>query len=67
MPRKSHYTVKEASKKLGISRQAVMIAIKSGRLKAKTKPVKKMVLQIPTNSIDSFEVSLSHKERGLNS
>jgi len=65
MPKKTYYTITEAAKKLKITRPAVLKAIRSGRLKAKFATVQKREWQIPIGEVDRFEVSESHKERGL--
>jgi|GEM_PF-1305649 len=67
MTRRGPYTISEASKHLGISRESVFEAIKKGRLKARLKTVKiprKLWLIFP-ESVETYVVSPSHQERGL--
>lgn len=65
--KKDRYTVPQAAKHLGISPQAVLKAIKTGRLQGqmKTIQVPKKVWFISPKSIDKYVVSASHQERGL--
>jgi len=64
------YTTGEAAKKLGISKQAVSSAIKSGALKARRGKIVKTIVQVTKgwvvseDAIKSYRVSLSHQERG---
>lgn len=65
MPKKkTAYTITEAAKKLKISRQGVHKAINKGLLKARMGEVVQKVWLIPADSIDAYQVSVSHKERG---
>ena len=63
---KNGYTVPQAAKHLKISPQAVLKAIKTGRLKGqlKTIPVPKKIWFISPKSIETYVVSASHQERG---
>ncbi|HXF75906.1 MAG TPA: helix-turn-helix domain-containing protein [Methylomirabilota bacterium] len=73
MPKKT-YTITEAAKKLGISRQAVHDAIKKGLLEAeKGKFVQVIEIKrtvrgwhIPAAELEAYRkrLSLSHQERG---
>jgi excisionase family DNA binding protein len=67
MTRKQAYTVVEAAKRLGISKQAVRAAIKVGRLRARSGVVRKHVVLIPVAALDAFSVSQSHQARGKKS
>jgi excisionase family DNA binding protein len=64
--KKKYFTITEASKKLGISRQAVHEAIRRGQLKAtKGKVVQTVsVWLVPSSALKAYRVSLSHKRRG---
>jgi excisionase family DNA binding protein len=64
MPAKKTYTITEAAKRLGISRQAVHEAIKKGLLEAEQVEVVQSVWQIPAQSLKTYRVSQSHKQRG---
>jgi len=67
MKRKSKvYTITEAAKKLGISRQAVHDAIRKGQLKAKRGQIIQThtVWLLSANAIESYEVSGRHKSAG---
>jgi predicted DNA-binding protein (UPF0251 family) len=58
------YTITEAAKKLGISRQAVHLAIKKGALKARAKKIVEVIWQIPADSLESYRVSALHQTAG---
>lgn len=68
--KKTHFTITEAAKKLGISRPAVHEAIKTGRLKAKKGKVRQVQIiektgwLIPAKAVHDYRVSLSHQQRG---
>jgi len=66
MPAKKTYTITEAAKKLGISRQAVHDAIQRKLLRAEWGEVivRKRALLIPADSIRSYRVSASHQSAG---
>lgn len=64
MPRSKSYTLTEAAKKLGISRQAVHEAIQKGQLKAEKTEVTQTIWLIPESAIQDYHVSASHKRRG---
>ena len=61
-----YLTMSETTKKLKVSRQAVLGAIKSGRLKGKRVDPKTpaKVWVIDAESIGNFQVSVSHQKRG---
>ena len=61
---KKTYTITEAAKKLGISRQAVHLAIKKGALKAQAKKVVEVVWSIPAKSLELYSVSALHQTAG---
>lgn len=67
MARMRPYTLAEAAKQIGIARVSVLKAIRAGRLKAKLKIVHlpQRIWQINPRSVESYEVSSSHRERGL--
>ena len=66
------YTITEAAKKLGISRQAVHDAIKKGLLEGEkgssvqVVEIKRVIRgwHISEKSLAAYEVSASHKQRG---
>lgn len=66
--KKTHFTITEAAKKLGISRVAVHEAITTGRLKARRGKIRQIVEKtawlIPRKSLENYHVSLSHQQRG---
>lgn len=65
MNKQRTYTIREAARRLRISPEAVRKAIKFGRLKAKTVMIPQHVWSIAAESLDRYEVSRSHQERGL--
>ena len=64
MPTKKTFTITEAAEKLGISRQAVHLAIKKGALKARAKKVVEVVWIIPAESLEAYSVSALHQTAG---
>jgi predicted DNA-binding protein (UPF0251 family) len=64
--KKAQFTITEAAKKLGISRQAVHQAIKRKLLDAKWEevPVPQKVLVISAESLKEYQVSLRHQTAG---
>lgn len=64
MKTKRYYTITEAAKRLRVSRPAVFEAIKEGRLKAKLAEIRTRVWQVDHESLQQYEVSLSHQVRG---
>ena len=73
MKKSKSYTTGEAAKALGITKQAVSSAIKSGALKARRGKIVKTIVQvtkgwvIDEDAIKSYRVSLSHQKRGKKS
>lgn len=65
--RKRIYTILEAAKVLGISRAGVHKAIKTGRLNARSKTIRLKAWLINATDLRSYQVSISHQERGKNS
>jgi DNA-binding Lrp family transcriptional regulator len=67
MARRRPYTISEASKRLGITPESVLEAVKKGRIKGelKTVLVPKKVWQLSPKSVETYEVSTSHQQRGL--
>lgn len=59
------YTISEASRHLGITPEAVLKAIRTGRLKGKTVTVARKIWSISAESLETYVVSSSHQERGL--
>lgn len=59
------FTIREAARRLRISPEAVRKAIKLGRLKATTVTIPRQVWSIAAESLDVYEVSRSHQERGF--
>ena len=64
MPAKKNLTISEAAKKLGISRQAVHLAIQKGVLKARAKRVVSVVWMIPVEALEAYRVSSVHQRAG---
>ncbi|MBI2997901.1 MAG: LysR family transcriptional regulator [Deltaproteobacteria bacterium] len=72
--KKTHYTITEAAKKLGVTRAAVHRAIKKKRLEAErgyvevvrtfTTRTKMKAWKIPVKSLAQYRVSLLHQELG---
>ncbi|MFQ5903650.1 MAG: helix-turn-helix domain-containing protein [Candidatus Binatia bacterium] len=64
--KKGSFTITQAARKLGISRQAVHEAIRKGQLKAKRGQIQvvQTVWLIPAAALRAYKVSLSHKQRG---
>ena len=64
------YTLSEAARKLGISRQAVHEAIKKGLLEAHKAKITKTIVQVTrgwiihAEALDKYQVSDSHIIRG---
>lgn len=67
MVRKRQYTISEAARYLKITPEAVLKAIKTGRLKARLKRVliPKEMWSIAAESVATYKVSSSHQARGL--
>jgi len=67
MVRPRRYTIPEAAKSLGITPESVLGAIRRGRLKARLKTVRvpRKIWSISAESVEAYEVSASHQERGL--
>jgi predicted DNA-binding protein (UPF0251 family) len=63
-PKKTHFTITEAAKKLGISRQAIHDAIQKGQLKAKRGQIVQTAWILSASAIESYQVSLRHKTAG---
>lgn len=57
-------SVIEATRVLGISREAIYRAIKEGRLKARQRTVTRRIWQIARESLSGFKVSEHHKKMG---
>jgi len=64
MPAKKTYTVAEAAKIKGISRQAVHLAIKNGTLKAKEKKVTRSEWLISAADLEKYQPSDRHQASG---
>lgn len=64
MSEKPYYTITEASRILGVTRESVWKAIQAGRLKARLRPVTTRIWAILPASVAQYEVSASHQERG---
>ncbi len=64
MTKKSYYTITEAARVLGVTRESVWKAIHAGRLKARLRSITTRVWAIAPASVEDYEVSASHQERG---
>jgi len=62
--KKKTFTITEAAKKLGISRQAVHKAILNGSLRARETKIIKTEWRIPADSLKSYQVSDLHQSAG---
>jgi excisionase family DNA binding protein len=62
--KRKSYTIAQAAKKLRISRQAVSRAIKKGQIKAQLEKVETRIWRIPAKSIEGYQPSRSHQDRG---
>jgi hypothetical protein len=62
--KKTTFTITQAAKKLGISRQAVHEAILKGQLEAEKGEIVQTVWLVPSTALKAYRVSLSHKQRG---
>ena len=58
------YSVTQAAESLGVTRQAVHLAIKKGTLKARKVEVVKTEWQITSASIDAYKVSNARQTAG---
>ena len=73
LKKKNTYTTGDAAKALGITKQAVSSAIKSGALKARRGKIVKTIVQVTRgwvidhDAIKNYRVSLSHQKRGRKS
>ena len=67
MNRGKYYTITQAARRLGISREAVFGAIKAGKLKASLVKVVTKAWEIDPKSVDAYPVSISHQYRGKKS
>lgn len=65
MTSRRSYTIPEAASRLGITPEAVLKAIKAGRLKAKTVVIPRQIWSIAAESLETYVVSASHQARGL--
>lgn len=67
MARVTTYTIGEAARTLGVSKEAVRQAIKAGRLTAKLKRtvVPQYRWAISAEAVEDYRVSTSHRLRGL--
>jgi hypothetical protein len=65
--RRKTYTISEAASRLHITPEAILKAIKTGRLKAKLKTalIPKRIWSIAAESLEAYHVSFSHQQRGL--
>ncbi len=64
MTKKPYYTLTEAAHILGVTRESVWKAIHAGRLKARLRSITTRVWAITPASVEEYEVSASHQERG---
>lgn len=66
--KKKDFTISQASRKLGISKVAILKALRTGKLKGKKVPPPKStyIWMIDAKSVEEYRVSSSHQERGKN-
>ncbi len=67
MTRKKRYTISEAANYLKVTPEAILKAIRTGRLKARLKKIRvpRQIWFIAAESVETYEVSTSHQVRGL--
>ena len=67
MTSKKRYTISEAATYLRITPEAILKAIRAGRLKARLRRIRvpKQIWSIAAESVETYTVSVSHQERGL--
>jgi len=63
MKLKHYYTITEAARNLGITREAVWKAVKARKLKARLGTLYTKGWLIAAESLESYQVSTSHQER----
>jgi len=66
MKPKQHYTITEAARFSGVTRASMFDAIKTGRVKATRGEILRKTegWLIDPKTLEQYEVSLSHQERG---
>jgi len=64
MAKKTAYTLTEAARELGLTKQGVLNAIEKGRLPAERKEIARKVWVINSEAVKAYKVSLSHQQSG---
>jgi len=62
--KKTHFTITEAAKKLGVTRAAVHDAIRKGRLNAEWGEIRQEALLISAADLKNYRVDESRQDRG---
>ena len=65
MKYKKTFSVGEAAKRLGISRQSVHSAIQRGTLEARKKIVEKVEYRIPEDALEAYAIDEPRRQAGL--
>lgn len=67
MAKRRPYTISEASKRLGITPESILAAVRKGRIRGEKKTVllPRTIWYLAAESVEAYQVSSSHKERGL--
>jgi excisionase family DNA binding protein len=65
MPTKEKtYTLTEAARELGLTKQGVLNAIDKGRLPAERKEIVRKIWMIKADAVKAYKVSLTHQQSG---
>jgi len=64
MAKKKNYTLTEAARELGLTKQGVLNAIDKGRLPAERKEILRKIWMISSEAVKAYKVSLSHQQSG---
>jgi excisionase family DNA binding protein len=64
MAKKTTYTLSEAARELGLTKQGVLNAIDKGRLPAERQEIMRKVWMISADAVKKYKVSLSHQQSG---
>jgi excisionase family DNA binding protein len=62
--KKKTYTITEAARELGLTKQGVLNAIDKRRLAAERKEIKRKIWIITAAAVEAYKVSLPHQRSG---
>jgi hypothetical protein len=62
--KKKTFTLIEAARELGLTKQGVLNAIEKGRLAAERKEIKRKIWIISADTVEAYKVSLPHQQSG---